>query len=246
MSEYYKSLISDEEVIQALIKESKRREGTLTTESSRLKPNLNFFQRTVNNLVSNNKRIDKSVTNFKGDYLKLPKTHTKPHRDKPKRLPINHAYEKQLFHDRKINFTKPISIEKEGRTKKPYQSSSIRKSNKSLLKYIEELSTDSSDSESPEHNANDSTNTENIAKRSMKTKNLSQKYIKIDEISSSDSERESIEKCSNDTSASNTTFKDIPEKYLKSEDGCNKIICISSDSDDDFMIHAKKVNKKKK
>ncbi|XP_018570245.1 uncharacterized protein LOC108910189 [Anoplophora glabripennis] len=56
-TEYYKSLISDEEVIKALIKESKAREGELLREKTRLRPNLNFFHRTVTNLVTSNKRV---------------------------------------------------------------------------------------------------------------------------------------------------------------------------------------------
>ncbi|XP_057657606.1 uncharacterized protein LOC130894690 isoform X1 [Diorhabda carinulata] len=53
--EYYKSLITENEVINALIKESKMREGEI--EKSRIRPNLQFFQRTVSNLVSSNNRI---------------------------------------------------------------------------------------------------------------------------------------------------------------------------------------------
>ncbi|KAJ8958536.1 hypothetical protein NQ318_002331 [Aromia moschata] len=55
-TDYYKSLISDEEVMRALIKESKARESEVLKEKTRLRPNLNFFQRTVTNIVSSNKR----------------------------------------------------------------------------------------------------------------------------------------------------------------------------------------------
>ncbi|KAJ8917359.1 hypothetical protein NQ315_002381 [Exocentrus adspersus] len=55
--DYYKSLISDEEVIKALVKESKAREGELLKAKTRVRPNLNFFQRTVTNLVTSNERV---------------------------------------------------------------------------------------------------------------------------------------------------------------------------------------------
>ncbi|KAJ8985206.1 hypothetical protein NQ317_018235 [Molorchus minor] len=62
--EYYKSIISDDEVIKALIRESKAREGTLFKQKTRVRPNLNFFQRTVSNLVSSNRRIKSRSEEF--------------------------------------------------------------------------------------------------------------------------------------------------------------------------------------
>lgn len=112
MSDYYKSLISDEEVIQELIKESKRREGTLPTEATRLKPNLNFLQRTVNSLISNNTRIDKSQDTFKTEYLKdcnLQKPETSddcPNQYPLKRSQVDFAFEREMVLRTQINFVK--------------------------------------------------------------------------------------------------------------------------------------------
>lgn len=111
MSEYYKSLITDDEVINELIRESKRREGRLPTEATRLKPNLNFFQRTVNNLISNNTRIDKSQDTFKTEYLKdcnIEKTQSAEgqSKDSLSKLNIDYAFERQMVLQTKIDFVK--------------------------------------------------------------------------------------------------------------------------------------------
>ncbi|XP_030747618.1 uncharacterized protein LOC115876072 isoform X2 [Sitophilus oryzae] len=111
MSDHYKLLISDEEVIKALLKDSKSREGKLPTEVTRIKPNINFFQRTVNSLVSTNTRIDKSVDTFKSQHIKerternkadfrISPTHRKV---RPK---VNYSEERKLVLDNKIKFVK--------------------------------------------------------------------------------------------------------------------------------------------
>ncbi|XP_060533455.1 uncharacterized protein LOC132706254 [Cylas formicarius] len=103
MSDYYKSLISDEEVIAALIKESRRREGFLSTENTRLKPNLNFFQRTVTNLVSSNTRINKTQDSLKLRLQSDKKNLKKSFVESDKRE-IDHVFERVEFLKRKIHF----------------------------------------------------------------------------------------------------------------------------------------------
>ncbi|KAJ8930581.1 hypothetical protein NQ314_016593 [Rhamnusium bicolor] len=93
--DYYKSLISDEEVIKALIKESKAREGELSKEKTRVRPNLNFFQRTVTNLVSSNKRIT-TTPEF------IPKERSKYIR----KVKTPHTLMREILMTNKINFVK--------------------------------------------------------------------------------------------------------------------------------------------
>ncbi|XP_066149046.1 uncharacterized protein [Euwallacea fornicatus] len=110
MSEYYKSLISDEDVVKELLKDSKRRERKLQNQSSRLRPNINFFQRTVKHLVANNNRITKRVDTFKEDYLKDGKVRKLKRRvyksaiGKPSAT--NYEYKRHLILRANISFVK--------------------------------------------------------------------------------------------------------------------------------------------
>ncbi|XP_072377596.1 uncharacterized protein [Diabrotica undecimpunctata] len=100
--DYYKSLISDDEVISALIKDSKVREGEI--EKTRVRPNLNFFQRTVSNLVSSNNRISDNQEKF---IAKEKEKNNK--RSRPRKIPVRKKlaidYIKEILSDR-IEFTK--------------------------------------------------------------------------------------------------------------------------------------------
>ncbi|CAH1968644.1 unnamed protein product [Acanthoscelides obtectus] len=63
--EYYKQLVSDAEVINALLKEGEALNYCGPVKKPRARPNLNFIQRTVSNVVSSNQRkiseIDKRI-----------------------------------------------------------------------------------------------------------------------------------------------------------------------------------------
>lgn len=109
--DYYKSLVSDDEVVNALIRDSKAREGLL--EKPRVRPNLQFFQRTVNNLVSSNKRVTE-----KQEYVKaVEKEKNKVYRPKKvpvrKKLPIE--YIREILTNR-IEFVKPSEEENADKT----------------------------------------------------------------------------------------------------------------------------------
>ncbi|CAH1112657.1 unnamed protein product [Psylliodes chrysocephalus] len=109
--DYYKSLVSDDEVVNALIRDSKAREGLL--EKPRVRPNLQFFQRTVNNLVSSNKRVTE-----KQEYVKaIEKEKNKVYRPKKvlvrKKLPIE--YIREILTNR-IEFVKPSEEENADKT----------------------------------------------------------------------------------------------------------------------------------
>ncbi|XP_066257774.1 uncharacterized protein [Euwallacea similis] len=110
MSEYYKSLISDEDVVKELLKDSKRREQKLPNQNSRLRPNINFFQRTVKHLVANNNRITKRADTFKEDYLKDGKVRKLKRRiyksaiGKPSAT--SYKYERHLILQANISFVK--------------------------------------------------------------------------------------------------------------------------------------------
>nr|CAH7712249.1 unnamed protein product [Callosobruchus chinensis] len=54
--EYYRQLVSDAEVINTLLKEGQARESGVVAEKPRARPNLNFIQRTITNMVSSNQR----------------------------------------------------------------------------------------------------------------------------------------------------------------------------------------------
>nr|CAI5816828.1 unnamed protein product [Callosobruchus analis] len=54
--EYYRQLVSDAEVINALLREGQARESGVAVEKPRARPNLNFIQRTITNMVSSNQR----------------------------------------------------------------------------------------------------------------------------------------------------------------------------------------------
>ncbi|XP_019766764.1 uncharacterized protein LOC125504370 isoform X2 [Dendroctonus ponderosae] len=109
MSEHYKSLISDDDVIKELIKDSERRQGKLIIP--RLKPNLNFFQRTVNSLVSTNNRIDKGVDTFRSDYLKDEKTRkyrVPVYKSSSNKMPlVDYAFERRLVLETKDKCIRP-------------------------------------------------------------------------------------------------------------------------------------------
>uniref|UniRef100_A0A6P7FQ77 Dentin sialophosphoprotein-like n=1 Tax=Diabrotica virgifera virgifera TaxID=50390 RepID=A0A6P7FQ77_DIAVI len=99
--DYYKSLITDDEVISALIKDSKVREGEI--EKPRVRPNLNFFQRTVSNLVSSNNRISDNQEKL------IAKEKEKNKRCRPRKIPVRKKlaidYIKEILSDR-IEFVK--------------------------------------------------------------------------------------------------------------------------------------------
>ncbi|CAG9862432.1 unnamed protein product [Phyllotreta striolata] len=102
--EYYKTLVSDDEVINALIKDSKVREGVW--EKPRVRPNIQFLQRTLNNIASSNKRVSekreriKEIEKGRNDVSKY-----KPKKIIPKKkLPIE--YIREILQNR-IEFVKP-------------------------------------------------------------------------------------------------------------------------------------------
>ncbi|KAG5886296.1 hypothetical protein JTB14_001515 [Gonioctena quinquepunctata] len=89
--DYYKSLVSDGEVIEALIKESKAREGEL--EKTRVRPNLNFLQRTVSNMLSSNKRITNKQEAI------IAKEREKNISSRPRKVPVRKKLHLQLIQE---------------------------------------------------------------------------------------------------------------------------------------------------
>ncbi|CAH0548859.1 unnamed protein product [Brassicogethes aeneus] len=110
LREYYKSLVTDEEVIAALLKESSARISGLNQESTRLRPNLNFFQRTVNHLVTTNKRINTKQEKFKQNNVIEPPAKRKAYDTEH---PLRKKEEKSKLWFEKIKFIKAYIKENE-------------------------------------------------------------------------------------------------------------------------------------
>ncbi|CAH1118545.1 unnamed protein product [Phaedon cochleariae] len=107
--EYYKSLVTDEEVIKALTLESQAREGTL--EKPRVRPNLNFLQRTVSNMVSSNNRL----TTKQKEMINKEKEKNSSYR--PRRIPVRKKLHIEIIKDilsEKIDFVKSSDEQKIG------------------------------------------------------------------------------------------------------------------------------------